>query len=88
MFLIVNIINLIYWGLIILLLGRAIFSWVRVDPYDPTWGRLQQFVYQTTEPMLQPIRNVLPSMGMIDISPIILIFGLGILRQLLFAFLF
>ena len=88
MFLLVSIINIIYWALIILLLGRAIFSWVRVDPYDPTWGRLQQFVFQATEPMLQPIRNLLPQTGMIDLSPLILLIGLGILRSLIFNILF
>ncbi len=84
-------INLIYWILIILLVARAIFSWVRVDPYDPTWGKVQQLVMQLTEPMLQPIREllrkILPDMGMIDFSPLILILGLGFLRRLLFSLL-
>ena len=80
-----SLINLVYWVLIILLLARAIFSWVRVDPYHPTWGKVQQFVHQATEPLLAPIRKILPSTGMIDISPLILILGLGFLRQILFA---
>ena len=80
------IINLIYWVLMILLIGRAIFSWIRVDPYDPTWGKVQRFFFQATEPLLQPIRNVIPQTGMIDFSPMILIFGIIIIRQLLLGF--
>ena len=79
------IIDIVYWAILILLIGRMIFSWVRVDPYDPTWGRLQQFFFQTTEPMLAPIRNVLPPMGMIDLSPLVLLIGIAILRQILSA---
>ncbi len=88
MFIIFYLVNAIYWIVLILLLVRMIFSWVRVDPYDPTWGRLQQFVFQATEPLLAPIRNILPPMGMIDLSPLILLIGLAILRRLIFGFLF
>lgn len=88
MFIIYYLVNAIYWIVFILLLGRMIFSWVRVDPYDPTWGKLQSFVYRATEPMLAPIRNILPSTGMIDLSPLILLIGLAILRQLIFGLLF
>lgn len=88
MFIIYYLVNALYWIVFILLLGRMIFSWVRVDPYDPTWGKLQNFVYRATEPMLAPIRNLIPSTGMMDFSPLILLIGLAILRQLIFGFLF
>lgn len=43
------------------------------------WG----FTYQITEPALRPIRNILPNLGGIDISPIILIIGLMFLKRVL-----
>lgn len=57
--------TILYW----LILIRALVSWVSPDPYNP----IVQFLYKTTEPILYPIRKMLPSglrLG-IDISPII-----------------
>ncbi|MCM8792834.1 MAG: YggT family protein [Candidatus Omnitrophica bacterium] len=57
--------TILYW----LILIRALISWVNPDPYNP----LVQFLYKTTEPILYPIRRLLPldfRFG-IDISPII-----------------
>lgn len=57
--------TILYW----LILIRAIISWVSPDPYNP----IVQFLYKTTEPILSPIRRILPldfRFG-IDISPII-----------------
>jgi YggT family protein len=63
-----------YW----LILVRAIISWVNPDPYNP----IVQFLYKTTEPILYPIRKILPA-GLrwgIDISPIIAFFAIMFLR--------
>lgn len=57
---------MILWWLILI---RAIISWVNPDPYNP----FVQFLYKATEPILYPIRKMLP-LGFkfgIDISPII-----------------
>ena len=57
--------SVLYW----LILIRALISWVQPDPYNP----IVQFLYKTTEPILYPIRKILPlnfKFG-IDISPII-----------------
>ena len=87
LFVLVSIINAIYYILLILIFARFILSWVRPDPYHPTWGPIMRFVYQATEPLLAPIRNILPSTGGIDFSPMILLFGLYILRSLVFGLL-
>jgi len=57
--------NILWW----LILIRALISWVNPDHFNP----LVQFLYKTTEPILYPIRKLLPldfRFG-IDISPII-----------------
>lgn len=51
-----------YW----LILIRALISWVNPDPYNP----IVQFLMRTTEPILAPIRRMLPAMP-IDLSPIL-----------------
>ena len=87
MFILVPIINAIYYIILILLFARIIFSWVRPDPYHPTWGPIMRFVYQFTEPLLEPIRKLIPASGSMDFSPMILLFGLYIVRMLIFSIL-
>lgn len=85
MVLIVQLLNTLYYLLLILIFARFIFSWVRPDPYHPTWGPLMRFVYQVTEPLLEPIRRLVPPQGGIDFSPMILLLGLYMVRILLFS---
>lgn len=64
-----HILNILFTILYWLILIRAVISWVNPDPYNS----LVQFLYKTTEPILYPIRKILP-LGLrfgIDISPII-----------------
>lgn len=63
------------------LLARALVSWIpNLDPYNP----IIQFLYQITEPVLEPIRKLVPPLGgMIDISMMIAFFGIMILQQIL-----
>ena len=60
---IIDIVLSIYYWLIII---RALISWVNPDPHNV----IVQFLYRATEPLLHPIRRMLPQMG-IDVSPII-----------------
>ena len=59
----------------VLVLGRVIVSWV--DPMGR--NQLSGWLIQATEPMLGPIRRLLPQTGMIDFSPLILMLVLGFL---------
>ena len=62
----------------VILLGRVLMSWV-----DPTFSRpLGQFLFSITEPVLAPIRRVLPQAGMFDFSPIIVLVVLSLLIRL------
>ena len=49
------------------LLARVLLSFVQVDPYHPAI----QFLYQITEPVLQPLRQILPPAGGLDFSPFV-----------------
>lgn len=75
-----SIIDLLYWVFWILILVRVVLSFVQVSPYHP----LVQMVYQLTEPILEPIRNIMPRTGMIDFSPLIALLLLGLLRRLFY----
>lgn len=63
----------------LIVLVAVILSWVQL-PYD---NPIAQFVNSLTEPLLGPIRSVLPEVGGLDFSPIILLVGLQMLRGLL-----
>ncbi len=66
-----------YWLIII----RALISWVNPDPFNA----IVQFLYKTTEPLLAPIRRILPfslRWG-IDISPIIAFLVIIFLKEFL-----
>lgn len=60
------------------LLIRVISSWVRVSPYS-RWIR---WTFVLTEPLLRPLRKIIPAIGMIDITPIVAYFALGLLEAL------
>jgi YggT family protein len=71
------VLTILYW----LILVRALISWVNPDPYNP----IVQFLEKTTEPILYPIRKMLPtgfSFG-IDISPIIAFLAIMFLKSFL-----
>ncbi len=69
--------TILYW----LILIRALISWVSPDPFNP----IVQFLEKTTEPILYPIRKILPAgfkFG-IDISPIIAFLAILFLKSFL-----
>lgn len=70
-----NFLELFFLALWLLIFGRVIMSFV-----DPT-GRNQvsAFLIQTTEPILGPVRRLLPQTGMFDFSPLIVLLILGVL---------
>lgn len=56
----------------ILILAAVVMSWVSADPRNP----LVQFVRNTTEPIFYKVRRYMPQFGMLDLSPLVVIFGL------------
>ena len=63
----------------ILIFGRVILSWISADPYNP----IVQILYQTTEPVLRPIRRRVGIVGGLDLSPMILLLVIVFLRGFL-----
>lgn len=76
-------INLLFYALNLAILVRVIVSWLNVNPYNP----LVSFVYQITDPILLPLRRIIPPVGMIDVTPIVAMILLSLVQQLLLAWL-
>ena len=66
---------------IFLIFAEVIFSWLVafnvVNLRNPMVAQIYQVIRTVTEPILRPIRNVLPSMGGLDFSPIVALLGLS-----------
>ncbi len=65
------------------LLARVLFEWIRV-PYS---SRVMRFLWDVTEPLLAPIRRVVPVFGGLDFSPLIAFFLLNFAERLVFMML-
>jgi YggT family protein len=76
---IAKLINFALSAYIWIVIGRAVISWVNADPYNP----IVRFLVQVTDPILFRIRRYIPSMGGIDLSPMILIFAIVFLQSFL-----
>ena len=64
---------------ILILFGRMIFSWL--PPGPGATATVARLLYDLTEPVLAPMRRVIPPAGMFDLSFTVLVFGLLILWQ-------
>jgi len=72
-------INRLFSLLSLLIILRAFLSFVRPDPYHP----VIRLISQMTDPILEPLRRVIPPLGMIDITPVIALILLQLIQQLL-----
>ena len=66
--------------LYVAMLGRVILSWINLGPRNP----VSVIIYQVTEPILQPIRRVMPKFGMLDLSPMIAIVLITFVQRILY----
>lgn len=61
-----------------LIIARVLISWVSPDPYNP----VVQFLVRATEPIMAPMRRLLPAIGGLDLSPILAIFLVMALQRI------
>ena len=62
-----QVLHMVLWYLIIVVMVRAVISWVNPDPMNP----LVRFLSACTDPFLRPLRRYIPNLGPIDITPLI-----------------
>ena len=83
----IRLVDTIIWLYIYVLLASAVLSWLVafnvVNVRNSVVAQIGEVLYRLTEPLLRPIRNVLPNLGGIDISPVILVLLLVFISNLL-----
>jgi YggT family protein len=79
-----NFISVFIGVYVLLIIAYILTSWLRL-PYSPTLNRIQRFLYDVCEPYLRIFRRIVPSLGPIDLSPILGIAVLYLFNQLVIA---
>lgn len=77
--------NLYTW----IIIANAVLSWLFAFNVINSSNRfvysIGEFLYKVTEPVLRPIRNILPDLGGIDISPVIVLFAIYFIRRFMWT---
>jgi YggT family protein len=79
----------LYWWIII---ASAVYSWLYafnvVNMNNQFVASIGNFLHQATEPLLRPIRRVMPNLGTIDVSPIVLLLGIIFLQSIIARYIY
>ena len=82
------ILDLYVWVII----ASAIFSWLIafnvINSRNQFVATVLNILYQLTEPLLRPIRRIMPNLGAIDISPIVLLLGIFLLQRIIVYYIY
>ncbi len=74
-----------------IVIGSAIMSWLAafnvINMRNDVVRMIADFLYRATEPLLRPIRRILPNLGGIDVSPTILLLGIFFLQSVIARYL-
>ncbi len=77
-------VNLLVPVLYLSILARVIVSWIPISE-DSRFAPVVRVIYQVTEPILGPIRRLIPGLGMLDLSPMIAIILLMVIQRIVVA---
>jgi YggT family protein len=80
---VIGLVQLLFDLYVIVLLARVLLSWVQIDPRNP----IVTVINQLTEPLLAPIRRLLPPTGAMDFSPLVAFFVVLIAEQVVLTLL-
>ena len=88
LYVILLVLDLYVW----LLIAAAILSWLVafnvVNSRNQFVAMIGDFLYRVTEPVLRPIRNMLPSLGGIDVSPVVLILIIILIKDVIVRYVY
>jgi len=82
------IIGLLIWAVILSALVQTLISFGVLDTRNRLVWSIADFLYKVTEPILRPIRNILPNFGNVDLSPLVAILLLNYVARPVLATLY
>ena len=84
-----SVVSLVFRLYMLLIFLRVVLSWVNINRYGPgTMHPVVRLLYQITDPIMVPLRRIIPPIGgTVDIVPIVALFLLEIVRWMLLALL-
>jgi YggT family protein len=89
---VLDIILLVLQIYIWLLIAAAVLSWLIafnvVNTRNAVVAGIAEFLYRITEPLLRPIRSILPNLGGIDVSPVILILIILFIENVIYRYIY
>jgi YggT family protein len=80
----IRVIDLLFWVLNLAILARVVLSWFNVSPFNP----FVHIIYQVTDPIFEPLRRIIPPVGMLDLTPWAAVIILWILQQVIVRILY
>jgi YggT family protein len=80
---VVRTVELIFQVLNLAIILRVLLSWIHIDPGN----RVADFIYQVTEPILAPLRRILPTVSGIDFSPFVAVILLDVAERVIVSLL-
>lgn len=84
--LVLVVLKLYSWALIISVILSWLVAFNVVNTHSPLVSAIGRFLYRLTEPLLKPIRQFLPDLGGIDISPVVLLLLIWFVENLLITY--
>jgi YggT family protein len=81
----IQFVNILVNILLIAIVARALMSWFPMPSQDSPFFLIRQMINQITDPIIEPIRRIMPSMGMLDLSPMVAMILLIVIRSILVA---
>ena len=81
----IQFVDILVTFLLIAIIARALMSWFPQPSADSPFAVIRQVVHQITDPIIEPIRRIMPSMGMLDLSPMVAMILLIVIQRILRA---
>lgn len=72
-----------YWVVIIAVIASWLVQFNAVNAHNPLVRQILEFLYAVTEPVFRPVRQILPPISGIDLSPLVVLLGIWFLQRLL-----
>ena len=83
--LLIQFVNTLVTVLLVAIVARALLSWFPQPRHGSPFFIIRQLIHQLTDPIIEPIRRIMPSTGMLDLSPMVAMILLIVIRGILNA---